>query len=260
VTLWPAVRGALVVSLLSLASAVTHAAPTRPPPKATPLPASPTLPRIHLEAARDHVLVVEDVLLGRGEWASGDLDTFVAFGAPGLPRAIDARLYAAIEGDDDSAPSEPIAIDRAFHRPAAARLLLGVPSMAGAVLHVREAAFRRATGATGVARVRIRTLMDLPALDAEGGREVVIRLGAFHGEPYALDAIDIVSLEPGGWLRRAEAQLCGLEADAYPLAIKVTPAVAVGAASPRPVAPVLSVRHASDDLCVRFWTAPESAR
>jgi len=243
------------ISLVLLASATAGAVPVRPPAKPAPLPSPPTIPRIHLEAARDHVLVIQDVLLGRGAWMSGDLDAFVSFGAPGLPRAIDARLSAAIDADDpDTAPFESIPIDRAFHRPGAARLLLGSSSMAGAVLHVREAAFRRATGASGVARIRVRTLIDLPAVDPDGGREVVIRLGAFEGEPYGLGSIDLASLESRGWIRRAEAHLCGPDADPYPLAIKLTPASTALPSLPGPIAPVLSVRHASDDLCVRFWT------
>jgi hypothetical protein len=248
-------RGWLVLSLLYQASAARGAPPLRPPPRPAPFPAPPTLPRIHLEVARDHVLIVEEVLLGRGDWTSGDIDAFVAFGAPGLPRAIDARLAPAIDGDGEAAPSEPIAIDRAFHRPPPARLLLGLPSMAGAVLHLREAAFRRATAPTGVVRVRVRTLMDLPARDAEGAREVVIRLGAFQGEPYGLDVLDIASLESAGWLRRAEARLCGPAADPYPLAINSALPPPSPVRYPQPVAPILSVRHASDDLCVRFWTA-----
>jgi hypothetical protein len=255
-------QAARVLGLLLLIAAPAHAAPPHPLGKPAPLPAPPTVPRIHLEAAKDHVLVVEDVLLGKGAWTSGDIDAFVAFGGPGLPRAIDARLSAAIDDQDpETAPFEPIAIDRAFRRPAGARLLLGSSLMAGAVLHLREAAFRRATGASGVARIRMRTLMDLPRLDATGGHEVLIRLGAFEGEPYGLGSIDVTSLEAHAWIQRAEAHLCGTDADPYPLAIKVRPAAPVTepAPLPWPVAPVLSVRHASDDLCVRLWTTPDAA-
>jgi hypothetical protein len=165
------------------------------------------------------------------------------------------------EGPPAGSPFEPVTVERAFQRPARAHLLLGSSSMAGAVLHVREATFRRATTATGSARLRVRALLDLPAPDVRTGREVVIRLGAHEGEPYALGAIDVASDEPMPWLTRAEAHLCGPEADPWPLAIRVrasrtaaweTPATS----APSPVAPVLSVRHASDDLCVRFWTIP----
>jgi hypothetical protein len=240
--------------------------PPRPPPR--PFPAPPTLPLVRVEVARDHVLVVHDVLLRRGDWTSGDLDAFVAFGAPGVPRAIDARLYAATAEDDDdpgaAASFEPIAIGPAFRRPAGARLLLGSGAMAGAVLHLREAAFRRATAATGIARVRVRTLMDLPAPDVKTGHEVVVRLGAHEGEPYALGAIVVASDDVRPWVVRAEAHLCGPDADPWPLAVRVEPAPRLpstgGSAQPSPIAPVLSVRHASDDLCVRFWTTSDATR
>jgi hypothetical protein len=215
------------------------------------------------------VLLVEDVLLRRGEWTSGDLDAFVAFGAPGLPRAVDARLYAAATDDEDAptdtTPFEPVPIERAFRRPLNARLLFGSGAMAGAVLHLRDSAFRHATAATGVARVRVRTLIDLPAPDSRTGREVVIRLGAHDGEPFALDAIEVTSDDPRPWLTGAEAHLCGPDADPWPLAVHLQPtpkADARGAlpAQRSPIAPVLSVRHASDDLCVRFWTTSDTPR
>ena len=241
-----------------------HPSPPRPP--ARPFPAPPTLPLVRLEVARDHLLIVQDVLLRRGEWTSGDLDAFVAFGAPGIPRAIDARLYSATEGADDDAGDgpafEPIGLERAFRRPGNARLLLGSGAMAGAVLHIHEAAFRRASAATGIARVRVRTLVDLPLPDLKTGREIVVRLGAHEGEPYALGTIEIVSQDPRSAVLRAEAHLCGQDADTWPLAVDVRPRPSPSgvASQPDPVAPVLSVRHAGDDLCVRFWTTSDVPR
>jgi len=145
----------------------------------------------------------------------------------------------------------------AARRPPGARLLLGSSAMAGALLRVRAAAFDRATHATGVARLRIRTLLDLPSPDARGGRELVVRLGAHDGEPDAIEVIEVVSDEARPWLMRAEAHLCGPDADPHPLSVKVrtkgaSSSMPAGAASR--VAPILSVRHATDDLCVRFWT------
>lgn len=260
----PVIASLLLALPLAAGAAPRSGAPARPPPR--PLPAPPTLPLIRVEAARDHLLVTQDVLLGRGEWTSGDIDAFIAFGSPGLPRAVDARLSPAAadrEDTDDATPSEPIPIDRAFQRPAGARHLLGSPAMAGAVLHLREAAFRRATQPTGVARVRLRTLLDLPAPDVRTGREVVIRLGAYEGEPYALGSIEVASVEPGPWISRADAHLCGPDAAPDPLAVRLRspvapPRNAKDAVAPvAPVAPELSVRHATDDLCIRIWTASD---
>jgi hypothetical protein len=257
------IGGALVPALIAALPSLTLAAPRqapapRPPPK--PLPAPPTIPLIRVEAARDHLLVTEDLFLGRGEWSTGDLDAFVSFGAPGVPRAVDARIYTGVEDDLDLAPAAPfetVPVERSFQRPSKARLLVGSSSMAGATLRIHDAAFSRATHATGVARVRVRTLLDLPAPDVRTGREVVVRLGSYDGEPYALGAIEVTSTEPKPWLTRAEAHLCGPDADPHPLAVRVRSATGARVSSPTAIAPVLSVRHPTDDLCVRFWTTSD---
>jgi hypothetical protein len=224
-----------------------------PPP---PLFSLATLPRIRLEAARDHVVVIHDANLPRGQWHGGDVDLYVAFGAPGVPRAMDASLFAGGEKDRDpaaDATSENIPLERAPRRPSAAYLLLGSPTMAGVVLHVRDVAFRRAVGPFGVARIRLRALYDLPREDARGSREMVVRLGTREGEALALGRIEVVSLE-ADWILRADAHLCGPEADPYPLAVSVLPKSPDRPEPRGPAAPVLSVRHSTDDLCVRFWT------
>ncbi len=234
--------------------------PATPPPAPRPLPAPPTLPLVRLEVAHDHVLIVEDVLLRRGGWTSGDLDLFVAFGAPGLPRAVDARLYGGANDDDEVPQPESftaIPVERALRRPLSARQLLGPSAMVGAVLHLRDPWFGRAIAPTGLVRVRIRTLLDVPGEDAETGHEVVVRLGSHLGEPDALGDLEVASADPKLTVTRASARLCGPEADPYPLAIHAGPEHGpTSSPGPTPVAPVLSLRHATDDLCIRYWTAP----
>jgi hypothetical protein len=245
------VRLPLLVLPVALAAALPR---VRPPP---PLFALPTVPRVRLEVARDHVVVLEEASLARGEWQGADFELFVAFGSPGAPRAMDAHLQAAGEAGRDpppDAPSEPIALERAARRPLPAYLLFGSPAMAGVVLRVRGPSFRRAVAPSGFARLRVRSLYDLPAEDALTGREVVVRLGVREGPPLALGRIEVLSLEPDDWLRGAEAHLCGPEADPYPLAVSVIPKGTRPLPPPAPLAPVLSVRHATDDLCLRFWT------
>jgi hypothetical protein len=217
---------------------------------------------IRLEVARDHVLVSTDVVLHRGDWTSGDMDGFVSFGAPGVPRAIDARLY---RGDGEAPAAEPeggftpLRVERAYRRGAPARLLLGTSTMAGALLHMPAAVFDHATRESGASRLRVRTLMDAPPLDLTAGREVVVRLGQNRGEPDALETIEVVAADPSLTIVRAEAHLCGPDADPHPLAVRVVPAIPTPrlpqAGASDPVAPGLSIRHASDDLCVRYWTA-----
>lgn len=246
------VQAVLPTLLLAVASA--GATPRHPSP---PLFSLPSLPRIRIEATRDRLLVVHDIGLPRGDWQTGDVELYVAFGAPGAPRAIDARLYAWDPDADIGADSayETLRVDRAPSRPASAHALLGPPQMAGAILHVPDVAFRRAVSLSGIARVQVRTVLDLPAEDARTGREVLVRLGVRGGPPLAMGRLEIASPEPAPWIVRAEAHLCGPDADPYPLAIAVLPTPPPDAhALQSPAAPVLAVRHGADDLCVRFWT------
>jgi hypothetical protein len=201
-------------------------------------------------------MVMEDVVVGRGAWRSGDLEAFVAFGAPGLPRAIDAHLFAAsADGGDEVVDtwSQPVPLDRAYECPAKGRVLLGPPGMAGVLLHLRETGFRRATEVAGAARVRVRSLLDAPTADVRGGHEIVVRLGSFGGIPDALGAVRVVSAEPRPWVTRVEAYLCGPDADPHALAVQlVGPSDALST-----IAPSTAVRRATDDLCVRYWTTSD---
>jgi hypothetical protein len=84
---------------------------------------------------------------------------------------------------------------------------------------------------------------------------VVVRLGAPGGLPLTLSRIQLLSLEAPGWITRAQAALCGPDADTWPLAVTVLPKAGAPAAEPRgSIPPDLAVRHASDDLCVRWWS------
>jgi hypothetical protein len=219
------------------------------------LPSLPSVARVRVDAGRDRVLILQEVLLPRGEWKGGDLDLYVAFGAPGAPEAFEARLLSVpdgalepVEGDG----GEAVALDRASRRPPTAALLLGRPQMAGSVLHIKEASFRRALAPGNMAAIRLRSLIASPSAGPDGAREVLVRLGIEGGPPLTLGRLQLVSLESRPWISRVDARLCGQEADPYPLAIAVTPPTPP-AGPPGPIAPVLAVRHATDDLCVRYW-------
>jgi hypothetical protein len=234
-----------------------------PAPPAPPLATLPTLSRVRMEVARDRLVLILDVTLPRGEWEKGDLDLYVAFGAPGAPKAFDAHLVP-LGADDQDAPlgvqGEAIATERAPHRPPSANLLLGPPSMAGEILHVKEAAYARALAMSGVAVVRVRELLDLPSEDARTGHEIVVRLGAPGGLPITVGRAEVASLDARPWVTRAEARLCGPEADDWPLSIPISPSPperAQATDSRGTISPRMALRHASDDLCVRFWTASQ---
>jgi hypothetical protein len=239
------VTGALIAPLV-----VPRGAPRR-------LPGRPTLPLIRVDVARDHVLVTEDARLPRGDWKGGDVDLYVAFGAPGTPRAFDARLYPWRDAEPLSdEPFETLAVERSYVRPAGASVLLGPPAMAGVVIHLRGAAFARATAGGDAVRVRMRTVLDPPTPDAESRSEILVRLGAYEGEPDALGEVAVAAEAPLH-LEGAEVRLCGPLAETRRLAIE-SPGIDAGDTSA--IEPVLSVRHASDDLCVRFWPRPTASR
>ncbi len=244
---------------------------------AAPLPMLPSVARVRVEAARDRVVVVEDVNLPRGDWRAGGLDLYVAFGAPGTPTAIDARLLAvpadAVDSRGDSVPSargqgsedvgEALVVEPAVRRMPSAQLLLGRPQMAGAIVHIKEADLRHAYAATDLAAVRIRTLLSPLAADPRGERDVVVRLGIVGDLPLTLGRVQVVSLEGPGWITRAEANLCGPEAEGLPLSVSVIPKAErpIGpgpgwGGGVGPIAPAMAVRHSSDDLCIRWWASP----
>jgi len=278
-----AARAARLVAGVAVASALggtALGAPTKPPPHPgakpagpaapaaplSPLPMLPSVPRVKIDILKTQLVVVEEVNLPRGDWKNDSLDFYVAFGAPGVPRAIDAHLVAVAdgalepEGDD---PGEALVVDRAPHRPGSAHPLLGRDSMAGVVVHVKRESLTKAFNPGNMAALRVRTALDLPEEDSGGARGVVVRLGASRGTPLTLGRLTIAAKGGAPSPARAEAHLCGAEADPTPLAVailprpsSVPPQLAPDPSSAPPIAPVLAVRHTSDDVCVRFWTPP----
>lgn len=253
----------LVTSIPIAGWAKPQAKPTRRAPAVRevpvgPLPMLPSIARVRLEVLENKLVVVEEVNLPRGDWRSETLNFYVAFGAPGTPRALDAQLLPIGDGlleSDDAATGDALTFDPAPRRPASAYALLGRESMAGVVVHIKREAFEKALKPGNMAALRIRTALDLPDEDAEGGRSVVVRLGSSRGSPLTLGRVSLVA-KPGSLSpARAEAHLCGPDADRTPLAIALTPKPSSAPQHPAPIAPVLAVRHASDDLCVRFWAS-----
>jgi len=210
----------------------------------------PSVARVRIDVTKTAVVVVEEVLVPKGEWKGDALDFYVAFGGPGVPRAFDAHLVpvadGALEPNDDDA-GDVLASDRAPRRPPTAYPLLGKDVMAGVVLHVKKESLAKAFTPGAMAALRLRTVLEMPEDDPSGGKSVLVRLGASRGTPLALGRIAVTSTA------RAEARLCGPDADPTPLAIVPRPKDAP--TTPR-IAPILAVRHATDDLCVRFFSAP----
>lgn len=238
------------------------------PRPAAPLPMLPSVARVRVEAARDRVVVVEEVNLPRGDWQAGGLDLYVSFGAPGVPVAIDARLVPVPQDSLESRPEDSgdaLALEQAVRRTPSTQLLLGRPQMAGVIVRVKESDLRRGYAASDLAALRIRSLLSPPVADPHGVRDVVVRLGIVGDLPLTLSRVQVVSLEGRQWITRADAMLCGPEADEWPLAVTLLPKAADsleaqraanGASGMAPIAPAMAVRHSSDDLCVRWWAEP----
>lgn len=230
--------------------------PPAPPPRpaASPLPMLPSVGRVQVRLSRNQVVVVEEVLLPRGDWKTGPIELWVAFGAPSVPRAIDAHLVPLGDGvlapEDDDA-GETVPTERAPRRPPSANPLLGRDAMAGVVVRLDAGVLGRAFAAGGMAALRLRSVLDAPEEDPSGGRGILVRLGASRGTPLTLGRVALTSGPEAPKVTRVEAKLCGPDADDHPLAVGTTPKLPTEGA-PR-LAPVLAVRHASDDLCVRWW-------
>jgi hypothetical protein len=165
---------------------------------------------------------------------------------------MDAHLLPAPPGHDLGVDEEAdrLSTEPSVRRDAASAVLLGPPQMAGVVVRVRESQLRRVFATADEALVRVRSLLRPPGVDGAGARDVVVRLGVAEGRPLTLARVEVASLEPQEPVARAEAVLCGADADPWPLAVAVE---GRAPAASRAIAPADAVRHADDDLCIRWW-------
>jgi hypothetical protein len=216
----------------------------------------PSIPRVTITAHGASVVVTEEVNLPRGEWKGEALHFHVAFGVPG-PHAIDARLVAVEDGEleaDPEAAGEQLVTEAVPRRPPGAYALLGRDAMAGIVVHVRPDAMTRALARGNMATLRIRSVADATAPDADGASSVVVRLGVSRNTPLTLGRI--LAASSSSPVTRVEAHLCGPDADPQPLAAAILAkngSSRPASPSPGAIAPVLAVRHVTDDLCLRLW-------
>lgn len=249
-----------------------QSAVAKPPPPASlpPLPMLPSVARVKVTSHGSAISVVQEVNLPRGDWKGEALSFHIAFGAPG-PRAIDVHLVSVGDGSlepDDDDVGELLPAERVPRRPANAHALVGRETMAGIVVQVPPASFTKALARGNMAALRIRSVVEATGPDASGASSVVVRLGSARSAPLTLGRIVATSIAPAPPLAHVEARLCGQDADPHPLAVRMVPKPAQseasegegsstgGARTPQnepAIAPVLAVRHATDDLCVRLW-------
>jgi hypothetical protein len=228
-------RAALVAAFVALlAKPAGKPKPAKPAASLAPLSVTPSIGRVKVTVQSSSLVVVEDITIPRGAWKEEPLDFHVPYGAPSAPRAIDARLvglgWGELEAADD-ARGESLEVDPVPRRPTTAHPLLGRENMAGIVVHLGKDALSRAFEPAKMAVLRVRIAYELPNLDPQGARSVVVRLGA----------LPLGRIVIGSKVTKAEAKLCGAD---EALAIS---RVAKG------VAPILAQRQAADDLCLRLW-------
>jgi hypothetical protein len=229
-------RAAIAVAIVGLLAKPVGKPPVppKPPPPAGPLTLTPSVGRVKVSVQGTSLVVVEDVTLPRGAWKEEPIDFHVAFGAPGAPQAIDARLVPLEDGEleaADDAQGEILAFDRAPRKPPSAHALLGHDHMAGVIVHLPKTTLEKSFEPAKMAVLRLRIAYELPELDPQGARSVVVRLGA----------LPLGRIVIGSKVTKAEAKLCGADE-----------LLAVGRVA-KGVAPILAQRHASDDLCLRLW-------
>jgi hypothetical protein len=228
-------RAAVLAAFVGLLAKPAGKPPPPPPPRAaSPLSVTPSVGRVKVSVQGGSLVVVEDVTVPRGAWTEEPIDFHVAFGAPGTPQAIDAHLVALDEGEleaADDARGETLAVERAPRKPPTAHALLGRDHMAGVVVHLSRDALANAFEPAKMAVLRLRIAYELPELDPQGARSVVVRLGA----------LPLGRIVIGSKVTRVDARMCGAE---EPLAVSH---LAKG------VAPILAQRRPTDDLCVRLW-------
>ncbi len=215
------------------------------------LPALPTISAVRVDVGREHAVVVQDIRIARGAWTGGDQRLFVAFGAPGVPDAFDARILSAAAPKFDvpaSAAGVELKRERVPRASPNAQLLLGQQHMAGFEILIGADAFRRATEGGAFAVIRLRSVLDAPKPAPDQSRELLVRLGISKSFPLTVERIDMTS--NGELVERAEAHLCGSDADQHPLVVHIGPPNF----TPRyAISPSQAVRHDSDNLCIRYW-------
>jgi len=248
-------RGGLVLFVLVPALLAAAPPPKAPPPAPPPPPLAilPSIARVKIASlgVGTSVALTTEVSLPRGDWKGEALNFHVAYGAP-APRAIDAHLVPVGDGQlepEDDEVGESLTVDHTPRRAGSAHLLLGREIMTGVLVKIPPNVMTKALARGNMASLRIRSVVEATSADAMGASSIVVRLGTTKSAvPLTLGRI----VTAGAPITKIDARLCGPDADPHALAVGGLPKQPPSAEAP-PIAPVLAVRHATDDLCLRFW-------
>jgi hypothetical protein len=178
---------------------------------AEPLPFLPRVARVRLEVGHDSVLQILDIELDHDAYVKGDRKFWVSFGAPGVPKAVDAHLLSGQESGQEAdanwgSNGDEIPFEAKPTRPRSANALLGPDRTSGLVFTVKEAPLQAAFAKGPTATLRLRALLPTPDLDSAGQQGVVVRLGT-EDASYTLGRIEVVG-RGGMKVPRADARIC----------------------------------------------------
>jgi hypothetical protein len=253
---------------------------------AEPLPFLPRIARVRLEVGHDSVLQIIDIELDHDTYVKGDRKFWVSFGAPGVPKAVDAHLLSGQESGQEAdanwaSNGDEIPFEAKPTRPRSANALLGPDRTSGLVFAVKEAPLQAAFAKAPTATLRLRALLPTPDVDGAGQQGVVVRLGT-EDASYTLGRIEVVG-RGGVRIPRADAKICSFpqpirdvdlrkaeldrekaakkpaEPPAVEAPLSPTPPLTVATIAPRNeyearnrILPSLATRRPFDALCIRY--------
>ena len=235
----PVLRVATFIVVLFPISAM--AVPSRRPVHS---PGAISIARVDVLFRRDLALVTTDLTMTQGTLeASEGFDAYVAYGSPGIPRALDAQLLSVADGAFTTPidiPGVTLSLDHVVSAPTSVTFSLGRTSLAGAVVHVPASELTRALVPSGLVTLRIRSIH---ALASGPEVSIVARAASPLLGPFPMGVLSVRG--DGVEISSASASLCSLSAVSTELAL---------ATSPRRngvVAPPLARHGTDDDLCFR---------
>ncbi len=245
-----ALAAPLALAALALASPPALAAGPKGPPVGAPERVA--VARVDVLFRRNAALVTTDLTFARGAaYRGGDLAAFAAYGAPGLPKAFEARLVPVERGrfspPDGEGEGEALPATHVTQAPDGVALSLGGPHRAGQALRLPAAALARAFEPSGLAALRLRAVH---LLRADGPRaSLVVRLAAPPGAaPFPLGEVSLRG--EGVALLSPAAALCRPAGPDLALALAGAPP------PPGALAPPRAPRSAGDELCVSAELTP----
>jgi hypothetical protein len=236
-----AVLAATIVCVAAVFPSSAIAIPARRPAHA---PAAISIARVDVLLRRDLALVTTDVTMTRGSLDNAEgFDVYVAYGSPGLPRALDAQLIPVADGAFTTpldTPGVALSLDHVVTAPGSVTFSLGRTTQAGAVVHVPSADLVRALAPSGLGTLRVRAIH---ALSSAPEASIVARVASPLLGPFPLGVLSVRG--DGIDVTEASATLCSTSGSSTELTLSTGPRRS------GTMAPPLARHGTDDDLCFR---------